>query len=194
MKNILVSFLLISSLVAYAQIDENHLEIGDKAPYFSGIDQFGTYVNTEHLLKEKSILLVFYRGGWCTYCKKHLTELQENLEAFAQKGYYVVVVSPEKVEKTKETTKKLNLGFSILHDVDNKIMKSYKVLYELNEQNVTNYYELIKQKVQEYNVDQNLVLPVTATYIINKKGKIEFVQYNPDYSKRADFTEMLKSL
>jgi peroxiredoxin len=194
MKSFIVSLLFLSSLSMYAQIDENHLNVGEKASNFTGFDQFGKYVNTKHILKEKPILLVFYRGSWCTYCKKHLTELQENLEAFTQKGYYVIVVTPEKVDKTKEITDKLNLGFSILHDSDNKIMKSYKVLYEVNEQNVTNYYEIIKQKVQEYNVDQNLVLPVTATYIINKKGKISFVQYNPDYSKRSDFKEMLKTL
>ena len=194
MRKLFILLAFVSGFNALAQIDNVSLKLGDKAPNFTGFDQFGKYVNSKHILKDKPILIVFYRGSWCTYCKKHLTELQENLEAFTQKGYYVVVVTPEKVDKTKEITDKLGLGFSILHDSDNKIMKSYKVLYEVNEQNVTNYYEIIKQKVQEYNVDNNLVLPVTATYIINKKGKIGFVQYNPDYSKRADFKELLKTL
>lgn len=182
------------SLTVTAQIDENHLKIGESAPVIVGVDQFGKSINSKEILKEKQILLVFYRGGWCTYCKKHLTELQSNLEAFTKKGFYVIVVTPESVEKTKETTAKLKIDFSIIFDVNNKIMKDYKVLYEVNEQNVTNYYEIIKKKVMEYNAVNNLVLPVTATYIINKKGTIGFVQYNPDYSIRADFDEMLKSL
>lgn len=194
MRKLFILLAFVSGFTAFAQIDNVSLKLGDKAPNFTGFDQFGNYVNSKHILKDKPILIVFYRGSWCTYCKKHLTELQENLEAFTQKGYYVVVVTPEKVDKTKEITDKLGLGFSILHDSDNKIMKSYKVLYEVNEQNVTNYYEIIKQKVQEYNVENNLILPITATYIINKKGKIGFVQFNPDYSKRSDFKEMLKSL
>lgn len=194
MKNILVIFLLMSSLVAYAQIEENNLQIGEKAPIIKGVDQFGKTINSKDILKEKQLLLVFYRGGWCPSCRKHLTELEQSFDAFSKKGFYVVVVTPESVEKTKETSEKIKASFSIIHDVDNKIMTDYKVLYEINEQNVTNYFDIIKKKVMEYNVDNNLVLPVTATYIINKKGKISFVQYNPDYTKRADFNEMLKSL
>ncbi|MDP2089940.1 MAG: peroxiredoxin family protein [Flavobacteriaceae bacterium] len=194
MRKLLILLALAGGFNALAQIDNVSLKIGDKAPKFKGIDQFDKTINSDQILKNKPILMVFYRGSWCTYCKKHLTELQENLEAFTQKGYYVVVVTPEKVEKSKEITDKLKLGFSILHDADNKIMADYKVLYDVNEQNVTDYYEIIKQKVAEYNVSNNLVLPVTATYIINKKGKIDYVQFNPDYSKRADFKELLKTL
>lgn len=194
MKNIIFSLLLLSCFNSYAQLPENHLNIGDKAPSFKGVDQNGKTINTKTILKEKQILLVFYRGGWCPSCRKHLTELQTYLESFTKKGYYVVVVTPESAEKTKETSDKIQAGFSILHDSDNTIMKNYKVLYEVNEQNVTNYYEIIKKKVLEYNTNNNLVLPVTATYIINKKGKIEYVHYNPDYTNRADFKAILDSL
>lgn len=194
MKKLFILIVLMSSFTGLAQITNVSLQLGDKAPQFKGNNQFGSLIDSKQILKKQPILIVFYRGSWCTYCKKHLTELQENLIEFTQKGYYVVVITPEKVEKTKEITDKLKLGFSILHDVDNSIMKSYRVLFDVNEQNVTSYYDIIKQKVQEYNVDHNLVLPITATYIINKKGKIGYVHFNPDYSKRADFKELLKSL
>ena len=118
--------------------------------------------------------------------------MEENLDALTKKGYAVVVVTPEKVEKTKETAKKLGSTFSILHDAENTIMENYKVAFEVNEKSVPKYFSATQKRLAEYNAENNNVLPVPATYIIDKEGKIEFVHYDPNYSKRFDVTELLE--
>jgi len=45
-----------------------------------------------------------------------------------------------------------------------------------------------------YNVDNNNVLPVPATYLIDKDGKIKYGHYDPDYKNRSDLNEILKLL
>ena len=183
-------FLFIAKAVS--QIDIEYLKIGEKAPLIKGIDQFNSEINSDKILKDKKILVLFYRGNWCPYCKKHLASLQDNLEKFAEKGVYVIVVTPEKVDKIKETSKKYKAAFSIIHDSDNKIMKDYKVAFDVNKENVPNYFEFTLKKVREYN--ENKVLPVPATYLIDKDHKISYVHYDPDYKKRSDFSEILEIL
>ncbi|MEN8125397.1 MAG: peroxiredoxin-like family protein [Bacteroidota bacterium] len=194
MKKYLFTILMLFILTIQAQINNEHLEIGDDAPNISGIDQNGQAINSDKILRNDKILLVFYRGYWCPHCRKHLASLQENFKALTDKGVYVIVVTPETIEKTQETSKKLNTGFSIVHDVDNKIMKDYKVAFEVNKENIPNYYSVVSKRVVAYNVENNNVLPVPATYLIDKNGKITYVQYDPNYKNRSDFNEILESL
>ncbi len=192
MKPILILAVILSlSFNSFSQINKEYLEVGENAPLITGIDQFGKKINSSKILEGNKILLLFYRGNWCPYCRKHLKSLQENLSALTKKGYYVLVVTPEKPEKTKETTKKVNASFSIVHDEDDSIMNNYKVAFDVNEQNVTSYYNFTKNKIEKYNQENTNTLPVPATYIIGKDGKIAYVHYDPDYSNRKDLKEIL---
>ena len=194
MKNVISILILTLSVSLSAQINNEHLKVGDKAPKIIGVDQNGKKINSTKILKHNKILMVFYRGNWCPHCKKHLASLQENLNEFIEKGVFVMVITPESEIRTKETAEKWETNFSIIHDVDNKIMNDYKVAFEVNKENVPNYYGYVTNKVAAYNVENNNVLPVPATYIIDQNGKITYVQYDTDYKNRSDFSEILKSL
>ncbi len=194
MKNVLSIVILMLTISLTAQINNEHLKVGESAPQIIGIDQNGKKINSTEILKHNKILMIFYRGNWCPHCKKHLGSLQEHLNEFTKKGVFVMVITPESEERTKETAEKWKTNFSIIHDVDNKIMNDYKVVFEVNKENVSNYYGYVTNKVAAYNVENNNVLPVPATYIIDQNGKISYVQYDPDYKNRSDFSEILKSL
>lgn len=190
MKIPLFIFILIFAINIKAQNATSAFNIGDIAPKFNGTDQTGKNINSEDILKENKILLVFYRGNWCPHCKKHLGSLQEHLNEFTHKGVFVVVVTPETVEKTIETSKKFKTNFSIVHDPNNKIMTDFNVIFEINQENVPNYYKIVSERVKENNGNNN-VLPVPATYLIDTNGKIIYSQYDPDYKNRSDFDEIL---
>ena len=173
----------------YSQINEDYLKIGEHAPRIIGVDQNGKNIDSELILKENRILLIFYRGNWCPYCKKHLLELQDRLEEINEKGIVVIVVTPENEEKIIETTTKFKVSYSILHDVNNVIMNNYKVAFDVVEENIPKYFKFTKGKVEMYNSEN--VLPVPATYLIGKKKTIEYVHYDPDYTKRSNFDDIL---
>lgn len=194
MKRIIISLLFLIGIEGLAQIDMDHLKMGDQAPPIDAIDQHGRRIISDDILSDRRILLIFYRGNWCSHCKKHLSALQERLDQFNGKGVFVLVVSPETLEKTKETAQKFQTDFSIVHDTDNTIMENYKVAFDVNKENVTKYYEFVNQRIAEYNEENNNVLPVPATYLIEKDGSISFVHYDPDYKKRSDLDEILKML
>ena len=191
MNKFVLVIALLFFFTGFSQINNEHLLVGEVAPRISGVDQFNKEINSTTILKDHKILLLFYRGNWCPYCKKHLKKLSKNLEKLTAKGYYVLVVTPEKVEKTKETSEKVKANYSIIHDKGNKIMNDYKVAFEVNDKSVTSYYGFTKSKIAKYNEADNNTLPVPATYIIGKDGKISYVHYNPDYSKRANIEDII---
>jgi len=158
------------------------------------MDQNGNLINSSDILKNHKILLIFYRGYWCPHCRKHLASVQKHLDEFIKKGVYVIVVSPETVIKTIETSEKIKANFSIIHDEGNKIMNDYGVAYEVNDENVPSYYGFVSKKVAKYNVENNNVLPVPATYLIDFNNKFLYVHYDPDYKKRSDLEEILNTL
>ena len=183
--------LLVFSTSLFAQINNEHLNVGEKAPIIIAKDQNGKTINSKTILKTRKILLVFYRGNWCPYCRKHLTSLQANLNELHKKNVFVMVVTPEKLEKNFETQKKLKTEFSIIHDTDNKIMTAYKVAYKVNKLTVTSYYNHVQNEIAKYNDAHNDVLPVPATYLIDTNGKIIYVQYNTDHKIRSNIKELI---
>jgi len=191
MKYISFLFLLFSSTI-FAQINNEHLNVGETAPAVFAKDQNGKIIDSKAILKNKKILLVFYRGNWCPYCRKHLVSLQANLNALQKKNIFVMVVTPEKPTKNIETQDKLKTHFSIIHDADNEIMTAYKVAYKVNKSTVTSYYNHVQNKIAQYNDANNDVLPVPATYLIDQKGKIIYVQYNTDHRIRSDIKMIIE--
>lgn len=192
MYNTYIPFaLFIFTFSAVAQIHTTPLSIGDEAPIISAMNQFDKRINSKEILQNQQILLIFYRGNWCPYCRKHLAILQEHLVELQQKGYYVIAVSPEKPAKIAETSQKFDARFSIIHDSDNTIMNDYGVAFEVNQKTVPKYFSATQKKLKEYNVENNDVLPVPATYVIGKNGKISLVHYDPDYKKRFDVKKLL---
>lgn len=189
-----LSFVFFLAQSGLAQINNEHLNIGESAPRIQAVDQNGATVDSDELLKEGKVLLVFFRGSWCPHCNRHLASLEENFEALRQKGVSVVVVTPERMDMIQEANKKWKASYSIVHDKDNKIMNDYKVAFDVNEATVPNYYNAVQKRLQKYNEENSNTLPVPATYLIDQDHKISYVHYDPDYKNRSNIEELLETL
>ncbi|MDE5419506.1 AhpC/TSA family protein [Labilibaculum sp. DW002] len=193
MKQILVVALLFFSISSIAQKKESSVLVGDKAPMFKAMDQNGNTVTSNDILEKEQLIVVFYRGQWCPLCNKHLSHLQENVAKFKEAGARLVAISPEIAVSVEKTVKKTKAEYSVLHDVDSKIMKQYGVDFVLASKMVEKYKEYgIDLTVSNGNSDQ--ILPVPATYVIGKDGIVKYVQYDPDYKNRSNAEEILKHL
>ena len=95
---------------------------------------------------------------------------------------------PPAVSRVAKTANISKATFSILHDEQLKIMLSYDVI---SEEKVEEYLA----GLEETGVDnQEKYLPVPATYIINQKGVIEFVYFDPNYRVRVPIDQLLGHL
>ncbi len=191
----LLSFLFITVMV-FAQMETKYpegLKPGDTAPDFNVIDQNGKNIQLKNLVRDGDVVLVFYRGQWCPYCNKQLSKLNDSLSFITAKGATVVTITPETAENIKKTIEKTKVAYSILEDKEMKIMKSYKVNFAVDDKTIKQYknYGIDFEKA---NGSNGANLPVPATYIIGKDGKIKYAFFNPDYRQRASVKEILDNL
>ena len=190
-KILLLSIGLIFSLHILAQTG---LKAGETAPTFTVLDNAGKNIDLKELLKtHKAVVLFFYRGQWCPYCNKQIKQLQDSLQLLTQKGAYVIGVTPETSDNIKTTVDKTHASFSMIQDKGYQIMKAYDVNYTVNNETLTllNKYGV---DLEKNNGNKDHVLPVPATYVINNLGKISFVYFNKDYTKRATVSSLLKTI
>lgn len=190
-KLFMLTFLLFSSATLFAQAG---LKKGEQAPLFKAVDNNGKEVNLKALLKtHKAVVLFFYRGQWCPYCNKHLQQLQDSLQMLTDKGAYVVGVTPETAENINKTIVKTHASFSIIQDRGYKIMKAYDVNYVLDANTVT-AYKKYGIDLEQNNGNTDHMLPVPATYVIDKSGKLVFVHFDKDYRNRASVRRIAEAI
>jgi peroxiredoxin len=186
-------FLTVTIVAQTDMMKPEGLKLGDTAPDINAIDQDGKKVLLNELLKKGDVVVIFYRGQWCPFCSKQLSKVNDSLSFVNAKGASVIAVTPETADNIKKTIEKTEASYSIIGDKNMDIMKSYKVNFGVDEKTVEKYktYGIDFDKANGTN---GANLPVPATYIIGKDGKIKYVFFNPDYSQRPSVKEILEHL
>lgn len=175
--------------------DPQGIEEGGAAPDIVLSSQSGEKFVLSEKLKEGPVVLVFYRGNWCPYCSKYLADLSDAMPDFIKAGAQLIGVSPESEEQIKITHEELTEGsITLLYDEDNSIMKSYDVAYEVAAGYQDRLADKMNVELSDHNDQEIAVLPVAATYVINKDGMVVYRHFDLDYSKRAEVKEVLAAL
>ncbi|MDT8287421.1 MAG: redoxin domain-containing protein, partial [Elusimicrobiales bacterium] len=176
-----------------SQLAKKALKVGRLMPDFSLPDSTGRTVRLKDLLKDGPVILAFYRGSWCPYCNAQLASYQEHLGAFKAKGARLVGVTPEKPDLTALMRDGKKLGFTILSDADNKLAKKLGLVFGVPAELKKLYLQFgIDLEKSQGNPDWEL--PVPATYVVAKDGRIIYAFVDPDYTHRADPEDILKAL
>ena len=138
-------------------------------------------------LEKGSVILSFYRGGWCPYCNSHLAALSEVEEEIIKLGYQIVAISPDHYEmlKTTEATEKLN--YKLYSDKDAKLIQDIGIGFKTPERAKGYIFK-------KTNKDASDVLPVPAVMILDLKGNILFEYINPEYSTRLNAEVLMANL
>lgn len=102
------------------------LNIGEKAPLISGLDQENNTVTLEQFLGNK-VVLYFYPKDSTPGCTAEACNLRDNYELLIKQGYKVIGVSPDSVKSHEKFAAKFELPFPLIADVDKKIVTDYQV-------------------------------------------------------------------
>jgi peroxiredoxin Q/BCP len=102
------------------------LKAGEQAPDFKANDQTGKEVRLSDF-KGKKVVLYFYPKDDTPTCTNQACNLRDNHALLKKKGYVVLGVSADDEKKHVKFTKKYDLPFQLLADVDKKIIHAYDV-------------------------------------------------------------------
>lgn len=169
------------------------LKAGDSVPNVTLTNADGMDFPLSRIIKNQPTVLIFYRGGWCVYCNAQLGQLKQ-IEVDLQKlGYQIVAISPDKVEKIRESLKKHNLTYMLLSDSDAEAIKSFGLAFQVDDATYSKYKKDYGLDLESEAGAKHHLLPVPAAYVVDQKGKIHWVYYNPDYKVRVDAQALLKA-
>ncbi|MFK7759384.1 MAG: peroxiredoxin-like family protein [Phycisphaerales bacterium] len=145
------------------------------------------------MLESGPVVVTFFRGSWCPYCRNELSDIQDNIKKFQDLGATIIAVSPELPEKSEELNEKLDLGFYVAHDENNDFARSLGLTFKLDAKTIKKYREY-NINLPKANGTRKWELPVPATYVISQDSTVAYVYDNEDYSKRASHKEILAAL
>ncbi|PWJ54501.1 peroxiredoxin Q/BCP [Dyadobacter jejuensis] len=107
------------------------LEIGNKAPEFTGKDQNGQEVKLSSF-KGKKVVLYFYPKDNTPGCTAQACNLRDHYDSLLAKGYVVLGVSVDDEKSHTKFIQKFDLPFPLLADTSHDIVEAYGVWVEKN--------------------------------------------------------------
>lgn len=176
------------------KIEKNALEIGDKMPSFILPNVSGNEISSDKLLEKGPIVISFYRGGWCPYCNLELRALQDLLPDFDKYNATLVAISPEKPDNSLSTQEKNNLTFPVLSDSNNEVASGMGLVFDVPKEVVNISKSEFNLDLTKFNEKDNPELPIPASYVVDTNGIIQFAFVNPDYTKRAEPSDILNTI
>lgn len=172
------------------------LRIDDKAPDFVLQNTDGQQISLYDKLNQGAVILSFYFGGWCPYCNLELRAYEGLLPKIQALGASVLAISPQTIDASRKTALNNALSFDVLSDTGCQIARDYGIVFEIPAPLKLLYTEL-GHALPDYNGTEDWLLPVPATFIIDRRRHIALAHIDVDYSKRyepADAIAILLSL
>lgn len=158
--------------------DISPLLAGEQIPVLKLPASTGKMFDLNLSVSQTPTILIFYRGGWCPYCSKQLSGLQEIEKELKDLGYQLIAISTDSPENLGKTIDKEKLGYTLLSDADLKAAKDFGIAFK----GPKSYDKFLPGTSGGKNV--NKLLPVPSVFILNRKGRILFEYINPDITQR----------
>jgi len=199
MKSFLLAVLLsfIGSSFSFAQEEvydicpiKNSQEIPSAEIY--SID--GKSVDLKAYVGQKPTVIVFYRGGWCPYCIRHLSALGEIKEHIDALGFELVAITPDHFSKLNITKEKSGeLGYQLFSDKDINAINAFGIGWKIDDKLYQKYKNDYSIDVEWWSSSTHHILPAPSVFIVNK-GVIQYQHVNPKYTDRVSPDVLLSYL
>ncbi len=185
--------LVAEDIDALAVIAAQAAKAGDRFPATTLRDQLGRDTDLGALAAEGPLVVTFYRGGWCPYCNLELRAYQKALPQIEALGARLIAVTPETPDHSLSTSEKNELSFAVLSDERGRLAEALGVSFELSPA-IVGLYRKFGHDLPARNGDDRWSLPMPATFVVEKGGRIALAFVDPDYRTRLDPAEAIAAL
>jgi peroxiredoxin len=158
---------------------------GEAAPDIQLPDRSGGIVRLSDLLLGGPVVVCFYRGNWCRFCRLQLQALAEIAGEVRALGASLIAVAP--VDALAPAVTCAAAPFPLLADVDAKVCQAFGLTF-LPAENLRDAYAALGRPTGE---ERRLALPVPAVYVIDRSGMIVFSYFDSDFTSRLAPCEII---
>jgi peroxiredoxin len=175
-------------------IEQRALHAGDAAPaHLSLPDALGRPMRLAELWQRGPLVLLFYRGGWCPYCNLELRAWQKRLPELQRLGASLIAISPQTPDNSLSTAEKNELAFPVLSDSALAASDAFGITFTLPPE-LVELYGRVGNELPVVNGNGQWALPLPATYVIGRDGRIAFAHVEADYRERAEPDDVLRAV
>lgn len=159
--------------------------VGQEIPETQLTSLDGQTISTKDLTKRKATIWIIYRGGWCPYCNRHLSEMAKIEDQLLEMGFQILAISPDKPEELSKTLDKHELKYSLFSDSQLAFSDALGLSFQVDDATLKKY-KTFGIDLEAASGQAHHRLPVPALLISDKSGVLRFSYINPDYKHRAD--------
>lgn len=170
-----------------ANVIGNCLQKGESVPDFS-VGEDSLY----SLVSRGPVILNFFRGFWCSYCRTEMDAYGQIAEPLVSMGVQYVAISPQNPLTDSKVTGDLSHAVN-LYDKGNWIAKQFGLVYSLEEDEI-NLFRQWGLDLQEINQSGDWELPLPATYVVGEDRIIAFQFVDVDFRCRCCPIELLEKV
>lgn len=102
----------------------NKIQVGDKAPNFSSVNENNESIQLSDF-KGKKVILFFYPKDDSPGCTKEACSLRDKYKTFDKNGYVILGISPDTAKKHKKFIDKYEFQYSLVADPEKEIINSF---------------------------------------------------------------------
>lgn len=189
----ILPFFLLGATLASAQTNSTPLKAGDAIPDVTLRTEDNEQVRLRKLVAEKPTVLIFYRGGWCPFCTRHLKDLAGIEKDLEKIGAHLLAISMDRPSKLRETPNREQLGYRLLSDSDAVAVKAFGIGFRVEDTLVEKYRNSYQIDLEAWSGRAHHILPHPAVFVVDGSGVIRFAHVNPDYKVRLDAAKVLEA-
>lgn len=168
-------------------------KVGDAMPAFALPDEDGRLVTLGSLLKNGPAVISFNRGHWCPYCTMELRSLAAIHERISELGASVVAIMPDSAQFTAEYTRKNELPFPILSDIDLGYSLSLGLIFWVGP-DIQRMYQEVGISLETYHGNGANFLPMAAKFIVGQDGLVKARRVNLEFRERMEPDAIVSAL
>jgi len=167
---------------------------GDLMPPFVLPDEIGRLVSLQELLSRGPVAITFHRGHWCPYCRINIHALVKAHDLIARDGGQIVAVIPERQQYATEFKIDGHVPFPVLIDMDNGYAMSLNLTFWFGEEMKEIMRHRSDRDIAKFQGNDSWMLPIPATFIVGRSGRIGARFVDPDYRKRMAIDDLVTAL
>ncbi len=170
---------------------ENAPRPGDPMPPFVLPDETGRLVSLPSLISRGPVIVMFYRGHWCPYCRLNVRAVIAAQYRIKALGGQIVAIMPETQKYAEQFKSESGAPFPVLTDLDNGYALSLNLAIWLGVeiQSLLSYLDL-----SGFHGNDGWVLPIPATFVVGRDGLVKARFVDPDFRKRMEIDDLIAAV
>ena len=174
---------------------ERRIKVGDRIPKMPLSLSDGPTICLTKVCESVPVILFFFRGYWCPFCKATLQAYAEIYPEVLAMGAEMIGFSPAFPDRSQQERSRMALPFPVVCDQGSEIAKTFGVAWEPTKDELAAYFKqsVLEQVWTSPREREPMMIPM-PTVVIVAQNIVRWVDGDVDWTRSTAPSAMLRAL